>query len=196
MDIEIIFKIAAIGILTAVINQILKIAGKEEIATFVTLAGIIVVLFSVVNMISDLFTTVKSLFSIYQGFDKKKKKIIVLGIILSVLTVLLKNIKPEYSLICVIVGSIILVMYILSGVQSIFEYFKTIVDRTGVDNVMFSTLLKIIGVGYLIEFSASICNDSGNSSIADKIVLAGKILIFSMSLPIITNLFNMVLELI
>ena len=53
-------------------------------------------------------------------------KIIVLGIILSVLTVLLKNIKPEYSLICVIVGSIILVMYILSGVQSIFEYFKTI----------------------------------------------------------------------
>ena len=123
-------------------------------------------------------------------------KIIVFGIILSVLTVLLKNIKPEYSLICVIVGSIILVMYILSGVQSIFEYFKTIVDRTGVDNVMFSTLLKIIGVGYLIEFSASICNDSGNSSIADKIVLAGKILIFSMSLPIITNLFNMVLELI
>ena len=123
-------------------------------------------------------------------------KIIVLGIILSVLTVLLKNIKPEYSLICVIVGSIILVMYIVSGVQSIFEYFKTIVDRTGVDNVMFSTLLKIIGVGYLIEFSASICNDSGNSSIADKIVLAGKILIFSMSLPIITNLFNMVLELI
>ena len=123
-------------------------------------------------------------------------KIIVLGIILSVLTVLLKNIKPEYSLICVIVGSIILVMYILSGVQSIFEYFKTIVERTGVDNVMFSTLLKIIGVGYLIEFSASICNDSGNSSIADKLVLAGKILIFSMSLPIITNLFNMVLELI
>ena len=196
MDIEIIFKIAAIGILTAVINQILKIAGKEEIATFVTLAGIIVVLFSVVNMISDLFTTVKSLFSIYQGFDLEFAKIIVLGIILSVLTVLLKNIKPEYSLICVIVGSIILVMYILSGVQSIFEYFKTIVDRTGVDNVMFSTLLKIIGVGYLIEFSASICNDSGNSSIADKIVLAGKILIFSMSLPIITNLFNMVLELI
>ena len=65
MDIEIIFKIAAIGILTAVINQILKIAGKEEIATFVTLAGIMVVLFSVVNLISDLFTTDKSLFSIY-----------------------------------------------------------------------------------------------------------------------------------
>ena len=65
MDIDIIFKIAGIGILTAVINQILKISGKEEISTFVTLAGIIIVLFSITSMISDLFDTVKSLFSMY-----------------------------------------------------------------------------------------------------------------------------------
>lgn len=65
MDIDIIFKIAGIGILTAVINQILKVSGKDEIATFVTLAGIIIVLFSVISMISDLFSTVKSLFSFY-----------------------------------------------------------------------------------------------------------------------------------
>ena len=47
MSIDIIFKIAGIGILTAVINQILKLSGKEEIATFVTLAGIIIVLFTI-----------------------------------------------------------------------------------------------------------------------------------------------------
>ncbi|MBE5738368.1 MAG: stage III sporulation protein AC [Clostridiales bacterium] len=65
MDIDIIFKIAAIGVLTAIINQVLKMAGKEEIATIVTLAGVVIVLFTVVNMISELFTTVKNLFSIY-----------------------------------------------------------------------------------------------------------------------------------
>jgi len=65
MDIDIIFKIAGIGILTAVINQILKLSGKDEIATFVTLAGIIIVLFSITNMISDLFNSVKTLFTIY-----------------------------------------------------------------------------------------------------------------------------------
>ena len=65
MDIDIIFKIAGIGVLTAVINQILKISGKEEISTFVTLAGIIIVLFTITSMISDLFSTVKSLFSVY-----------------------------------------------------------------------------------------------------------------------------------
>lgn len=123
-------------------------------------------------------------------------KVIVLGLVLSIITVLMKSIKPEYSLICVIVGSIILVMYILSGVQSIFDYFSESVSKTGIDNVMFKTLLKIIGVGYLVEFSAGVCIDSGNSSIADKIVLAGKVLIFSLSIPIISNLFNMIMDLI
>ena len=59
---EIILKIAAIGILTAVVNQVLKYAGKDEIATLATLAGVVVVLLMVIDMISDLFNTVKNLF--------------------------------------------------------------------------------------------------------------------------------------
>ena len=65
MDIGIIFQIAAVGIITAITNQVLKHAGKEEIATLATLAGVIIVLIMVVNMISDLFNTVKQLFSLY-----------------------------------------------------------------------------------------------------------------------------------
>lgn len=122
-------------------------------------------------------------------------KVLIIGIIISIITVLLKQIKPEYSLICIIVGSIVLIVYILSGVTQIFGYFSQIVDKTGIDQNLFTTLLKIIGIGYLVEFSAGVCVDSGNNSIADKIVLAGKILIFSVSMPIITSLFNLVLEL-
>ena len=65
MGIDMIFKIAAIGILTAVTNHGLKYAGKDEIATLVTLSGVVIVLFMVVNMVSQLFETVKSLFSLY-----------------------------------------------------------------------------------------------------------------------------------
>ena len=65
MGIDISFKIAAIGILTAVTNQVLKYSGKDEIATLTTLAGVIIVLFMVVNMINELFGTVKQLFSLY-----------------------------------------------------------------------------------------------------------------------------------
>lgn len=60
---DIILKIAGIGVLTAVVNQVLKYAGKDEIATLTTLAGVIIVLLMVVDMISDLFSTVKNLFN-------------------------------------------------------------------------------------------------------------------------------------
>ena len=65
MDYNIILKIASIGILTAVVTQVLKNIGKDEIATFVTVAGLILSLLTIVNMISSLFDTVKQLFLIY-----------------------------------------------------------------------------------------------------------------------------------
>ena len=65
MDISIILKIAAVGILTAIINQILKKADKDEIATFTTLAGLIIVLVMVLDMVFKLFSSLKDIFSIF-----------------------------------------------------------------------------------------------------------------------------------
>ncbi len=65
MDYSIIFKIAGIGILTAVVSQILKNIGKDEIATIATLVGVVVVLLLAMNMINELFETIKQLFLIY-----------------------------------------------------------------------------------------------------------------------------------
>lgn len=65
MEIELILKIAGIGILIAVVNQVLKYIGKDEIATFTTLAGVIVVLIMVLDMVANLFDTVKLLFGLY-----------------------------------------------------------------------------------------------------------------------------------
>lgn len=59
---EIIFKLAGIGIITSIVNQILKHCGKEEIASVTTLAGLIISLLMVVNLVQDLFNTVKNLF--------------------------------------------------------------------------------------------------------------------------------------
>ncbi|MCI6542633.1 MAG: stage III sporulation protein AC [Christensenellales bacterium] len=64
MGVEIIFKIAAVGIITAVVNQVLKHSNKEEIATLTTLAGLIVVLLMVLNLINTLFDTVRTMFNL------------------------------------------------------------------------------------------------------------------------------------
>lgn len=64
IDVDIIFKIAAIGIIVAVLNQVLIRAGREDQAMMTTLAGIIVVLVLIVQMINDFFVTVKTLFQL------------------------------------------------------------------------------------------------------------------------------------
>ncbi len=64
MDIDLIFKIAAIGILVSVLNQVLTRSGRDEQATMTTLAGLVVVLMMVVREISNLFLLVKSLFGL------------------------------------------------------------------------------------------------------------------------------------
>ncbi len=64
MNVDLIFKIAAIGIIVAVLNQLLIRSGREEQAMMTTIAGLVVVLMTVVSEISDLFDTVKSLFDL------------------------------------------------------------------------------------------------------------------------------------
>ncbi|MGM9607757.1 MAG: stage III sporulation protein AC [Oscillospiraceae bacterium] len=64
MDVDLIFKIAAIGILVSVLNQVLTRSGRDEQATMTTLAGLVVVLMMVVQEISDLFNMVKTLFGL------------------------------------------------------------------------------------------------------------------------------------
>ena len=64
MDVSLIFKIAAIGIVVSVLNQVLARSGREEQATMTTLAGLVVVLMMVVQEISNLFDLVKNLFGL------------------------------------------------------------------------------------------------------------------------------------
>ena len=64
MNVDLIFRIAAIGILVSVLNQVLIRSGRDEQATMTTLAGLVVVLMMVVQEISDLFDLIKSLFGL------------------------------------------------------------------------------------------------------------------------------------
>lgn len=65
MDVNIIFKIAAIGILITVITQVLKKSDRDDIATLVSLAGLLIVLTFVINMVAELFETIKNIFYLY-----------------------------------------------------------------------------------------------------------------------------------
>ena len=65
MDLEIIFKIAAIGIITSVVCQVLSRAGREDIATLAALSGLVIVLMMVVTLVAELLSNVQSIFGLY-----------------------------------------------------------------------------------------------------------------------------------
>lgn len=65
VSIDLIFKVAAIGILVAVLNQLLVRSGRDDMATMTSIVGLVIVLLMVVDLISDLFETVKSIFGLY-----------------------------------------------------------------------------------------------------------------------------------
>ncbi|MBQ3079138.1 MAG: stage III sporulation protein AC [Clostridia bacterium] len=65
MDIDLVFRIAAFGIIISVMNQLLTRAGREDIATLATLAGLAVVMMFVVGLLSDFFSSVKQMFALY-----------------------------------------------------------------------------------------------------------------------------------
>lgn len=123
-------------------------------------------------------------------------KIILVGVITCVASVILKNIKPELSLLVSIGGGIVILIMIVNALVNVVSGFSSVVSQANVSTTLFSSVLKIVGVGYLTEFGANICQDSGHASIADKVLLAGKIIILCLALPIVNSMINVVIGLI
>ena len=85
-----------------------------------------------------------------------------------------------------------MVITLLSSLQSAILAFDELVQKSGIDDRVFSAVLKIIGIGYLTEYSASVATDAGCASVAQKLQLGGKIVIFLMSISVVTALVDVV----
>ena len=123
-------------------------------------------------------------------------KLVSVAIIISITIIIVKQVKPEFATVLVVLGSAIMLVEIFKLFVVPIDELQNILNKTGIDNKLFGIILKILGVGYLIEFGASICLDTGNSSIADKLILGGKLLILTLAIPIIKSIFNVVIGLI
>ncbi|MCI8421043.1 MAG: hypothetical protein HFE34_02005 [Clostridia bacterium] len=121
-------------------------------------------------------------------------KIVGIAIVGCVCTLLLKNTQSQYAMLSSLATGIIILIIALSSFSKVILSFQAIIDKTGVNSSLFSSLLKIIGIGYITEYSQSVCDDLECASIGKKVSFAGKIAIFLLALPIIENLINTVTE--
>lgn len=118
-------------------------------------------------------------------------KIVGAAFLTAITSTILKSTKPELSFAVTITGIIIILLFILDMVRGSMSVLSEIVALTGMKNGVVQILLKIVGIGYLTEFSVGVLQDFNAASIADKVSLAGKITVILMSLPIINGLLTL-----
>lgn len=123
-------------------------------------------------------------------------KIVGFGIIAVALVIVLKNQRPEIALVCVIASSVIMLTFIFDELKSVINLINSLVSASSIDSTYIKIILKVIGISYLVEFGKDICKDAGESAIANKIEMAGKVIVVSLSIPVIASLIEIVSQLV
>lgn len=120
-------------------------------------------------------------------------KIAAIGIITAFCSLIIKE-KSEYSILIGVVGGITILLTVLDYFFEIFDFFESLIAITGLDNSIVKTLIKIVGVGYIIDFAADTAVEAGKDGLAKKVVFGGKVIIFCLIIPILAELIDLVVS--
>lgn len=123
-------------------------------------------------------------------------QIVAIGLIAAVLSVLIKNEKPEIGIYIGLVTGVIIFIFVATKLQSVIEILSQLANKINIDDIYLTTILKIVGIAYIAEFGAQVCKDAGEGVIASKIEFAGKILIMVMSVPILVSLMDLIINIV
>lgn len=123
-------------------------------------------------------------------------KIIGVGLIAVIIAVIVKQYKPEFTMYVSIIAGAIIIFLSLNKITSIIKLLTNLSQKTGINAEYISILLKITGIAILTEFAVSVCKDSGETAIASKIDFGGKVIIVSMSIPIISALLEIIMKIV
>lgn len=123
-------------------------------------------------------------------------KIIGVGLIALIIIVIIKQYEPEFAMYVSIIAGVIIIFLSLDKITGIINLLINLSKKTGMNAEYLGILLKITGIAILTEFAVSICKDSGEAAIASKVDFGGKIIIISMSIPIISALLEIIIKII
>ena len=121
-------------------------------------------------------------------------KIIAIGLIALVIVIILKQYRPEYSIYVSIIAGILILFLAVEKLSGIINLLQSISNKTYINKQFLGILLKITGIAIITEFATSICADAGEKAIASKIEIGSKVIIIAMSIPIISSLLELIIE--
>ncbi len=117
-------------------------------------------------------------------------KIAAIALVTAFCVMILRDIKSDLAMLVAFAGGIIVLLSVIDYFSDIFSVISSIAARAGLATSVVTLLFKILAVGYISEFSASLIEDAGLSSLADKVTLAGKLIIGASALPVIVERFE------
>ena len=119
-----------------------------------------------------------------------------IALITAISAFILKSHKSELVPLCVTAGGILIFLYSFDYLAESVEFIKNFTQTTGIDSEIIRTIFKIIGIGFLIELTASSVKELGFEGVADKLVLCGKIILFVVAIPILSSTYKIIVSLI
>ena len=159
MEVTIIFKIAAVGILVSILSQVLKHSGRDEQAFMVSLAGLLML----------------GMCGVIMGF-------------------FLKGTRAEYTAFITMGIGIMILGLAVGKLEYLFQTLGNLQKSVSVDQEYFYTLIKMVGITYIGQFSAGICKDAGHQATAAQIELFCKLSVMVLSIPILLALLETIQE--
>lgn len=121
-------------------------------------------------------------------------KIAGIGLIALILIIIIKQYRPEFAVYISLCAGAIILTLVMSKMSGIIGILTELSNKVSDNNGFLTILMKITGIAFITEFAVSICKDSGESAIASKIDLGGKVVIISMSIPIISTLLETIIK--
>lgn len=121
-------------------------------------------------------------------------KIIGVGLISLIIIIIVRQYKPEFTLYVSLLAGALILIFIMDKIGGIIDLLTSLANKTAINNQFLLLLIKITGIAFLTEFAVSLCKDSGENAIANKVDMGGKVIIVSMSVPIISSLLETVIE--
>ena len=118
-------------------------------------------------------------------------KIIIIAIICIFISSCLKQYSAELSNIISTCGGVLIFVLICEELVEIIDFLLNLYNYTSLNGDVIKLLLKIVGIGYITEFTADIAEDFGNKIISSKVLLGGKVVICGMTIPVIKELLSM-----
>lgn len=119
-------------------------------------------------------------------------RIAAIGICGVVIASVVKGYKPEFALYVVISTVLVIFIMVIYKLTSVFEFLGEIYNQISYGKNFFPIILKVLAVAYIADFTAQICKDSGESAIAGKVELAGKVMIFYLAVPVMVAVMELI----